>query len=1110
MMTTLLGYGDDLALEIHGLRAGVYQLETYHNDPCSENTSVNLASIEITGTGVTQIGSYEDVPVQHVMTDAELVPYVMSFMTDGTSVVNVKFVRGGLAVLNALILSGGASTAFDPDPENLAKNVCLDAELCWTASFEAAQHHVYLGTSFNDVNDATTSSGVFLDTLSAGTECYPLSGLGLDWATTYYWRIDEVNDPCLWKGDVWQFTTNDGNAYDPVPEVNELRVKVDRELSWQPGCGATAHDVYLGTSLADVTNATTSSHAGVQYVRVTMPTTSWDPPGDMEHYTNYYWRVDRVGATTFKGHIWNFRTIVGPTIVRYKFDGTFGEELPSEVYDDTGLGVKLTKYTIDAGLVTYGSSNPRVNTLGTSAEFSPDAALVHIDPCGPDDFDIFRLDYEQYTYELWVKPHSVASDSALLWKGAGWGAYHLVLEEADGDTTGLEVVGHHDPRMTTSADSITIGEWNHIAVVFDLPDWKVYVNSELEDEEWRGAPLPTGNTSPVGIGVEPGDPFDPVDGWFDGLIDELRIANVALGPEDFLSGSGPEYARDPNPENQALDVDAGAPDFALSWTPGAYAAGHDIYFGTSFEAVGEGATPVEPLWGANSWDPGELEFDTTYYWRVDVVNDPCKWVGWGWHFTTANYVVIDNFESYDNDANRIYYTWIDYIGGSEIDLGTEPFSPAHGGDQSMLCIYDNRLNYGGGFYSEVELPFSPAQDLTHAGAVTVLTLYFYGDPGNDAADTEELYVGLAGSYDEVRYSDDHGNDLNDLKKSEWTEWNIPLSDFSGVNPAAVTSLFIGFGARGSATQGGVGAVYFDDIRLYPSRCVPGLLKPDADLNNDCIVDWGDVGVVGAQWLRSDADVTPVVNPGDANLVGHWELEGNADDSTVNNYHGSAEGSHGWITGKIGTGAIDLSGGWVVVEDEGNTPELRPTEQVSVATWIRLDEPPRISTRVVIKGRDDNETYAMEMGGNGGVSFFVRETNFMRHGVDSGDALPLYEWVHVAGTYDGNEITAYASGQVEKTRTIEAIELFADPDDGLGIGGRYGDTKLRFQGGFDDVRIYNRGLTRAEVAWLASEGSGEVFLDSVANLFTGESPETVNIRDVAVVLEAWLEVKLWPQ
>ncbi|MHC4528960.1 MAG: hypothetical protein ACYS29_13880, partial [Planctomycetota bacterium] len=160
----------------------------------------------------------------------------------------------------------------------------------------------------------------------------------------------------------------------------------------------------------------------------------------------------------------------------------------------------------------------------------------------------------------------------------------------------------------------------------------------------------------------------------------------------------------------------------------------------------------------------------TYYWRIDEVNEANTpddiWEGDVWSFTVANYVVIDDFEDYD-DINRIYFTWEDgeyNLTGSTIDLGSEPFSPAHGGYQSMLYVYDNKVQWDWEHYwSVVHLPFEGPTDLTSGGETRVLTLYFYGDPDNDANDTEELYVALDGSYDEIRYTDDAGQDNNDLK-----------------------------------------------------------------------------------------------------------------------------------------------------------------------------------------------------------------------------------------------------------------------------------------------------------------------------------------------------------
>jgi hypothetical protein len=148
-----------------------------------------------------------------------------------------------------------------------------------------------------------------------------------------------------------------------------------------------------------------------------------------------------------------------------------------------------------------------------------------------------------------------------------------------------------------------------------------------------------------------------------------------------------------------------------------------------------------------------------------------------------------------------------------------------------------------------------------------LTLYFYGDPNNDANATEQMYVGLedsrgADSYAEVRYGD-YGEDMNDVKRAEWTEWNIRLSDFTDVFLTEVAKVYIGFGDRTnlypSGTPGGSGIVYFDDIRLYRPRCMPLLLRPAGDLDEDCIVGLGDVQMMADEWLETGYELESVAN-----------------------------------------------------------------------------------------------------------------------------------------------------------------------------------------------------------------------------------------------------------
>ncbi|MCH8120111.1 MAG: hypothetical protein IIC00_10325, partial [Planctomycetes bacterium] len=96
--------------------------------------------------------------------------------------------------------------ASAPIPANEATDVPREVTLSWTPGEFAALvngHKVYLGQSFNDVNDAT--GGITQD---ANSYAPPQR---LDFSTTYYWRVDEVNAPPTsqieFKGEVWQFTT---------------------------------------------------------------------------------------------------------------------------------------------------------------------------------------------------------------------------------------------------------------------------------------------------------------------------------------------------------------------------------------------------------------------------------------------------------------------------------------------------------------------------------------------------------------------------------------------------------------------------------------------------------------------------------------------------------------------------------------------------------------------------------------------------------------------------------------------------------------------------------------------------------------------------------------
>ncbi|MCP4607946.1 MAG: hypothetical protein GY845_04450, partial [Planctomycetes bacterium] len=216
--------------------------------------------------------------------------------------------------------------------------------------------------------------------------------------------------------------------------------------------------------------------------------------------------------------------------------------------------------------------------------------------------------------------------------------------------------------------------------------------------------------------------------------------------------------------------------------------------------------------GSESYDPGQLEWDTTYYWRIDEVNNAnadSPWTGPLWSFSTANFLIIDDMESYNDidegqpGSNRIYLAWIDGFdnpatNGAVVGNLNAPFAEqtiVHSGLQSMPMAYDNAVGK-----SEATLTLTSNRDWTVNG-VTTLTIWFRGASGNAA---ESLYVALNGGTPVTN------DDPDAAMTTSWTEWNIDLQAFS-TNLANVNSITLGL----SSVSGGTGTMYFDDIGVHP-------------------------------------------------------------------------------------------------------------------------------------------------------------------------------------------------------------------------------------------------------------------------------------------------------
>ena len=131
-------------------------------------------------------------------------------------------------------------------------------------------------------------------------------------------------------------------AGDPTPATEAMDVPLDAILTWQAGDFAATHDVYLGTVLSDVNDASAADPGGV-LVSAGQGTTSFDP-GRLPFSQTYYWRVDEVNGapdnTVFRGDVWSFTVepfSIPISNITATASGTFGVSGPENTINGSGL-----------------------------------------------------------------------------------------------------------------------------------------------------------------------------------------------------------------------------------------------------------------------------------------------------------------------------------------------------------------------------------------------------------------------------------------------------------------------------------------------------------------------------------------------------------------------------------------------------------------------------------------------------------------------------------------------------------------------------------------------------------------------------------------------------
>jgi hypothetical protein len=405
------------------------------------------------------------------------------------------------------------------------------------------------------------------------------------------------------------------------------------------------------------------------------------------------------------------------------------------------------------------------------------------------------------------------------------------------------------------------------------------------------------------------------------------------------------------------------------------------------------------------------------------------------------------------------------------------------------------------------------------------------DIGIISNDPEPLYLALQDTSFNVGIVE-HPNSDAALLSDKWYEWNINLADgnFASLDMHNIDKVYIGLGDRNTPTTGGKGVMYFDDIRLYRSRFVPG--KHPRMLGNivyDGVVDEKDVAAIANDWLLSD-DYIPTTEPNAANLVAHWPLETDYLDYSGSSFHGTRMGDANLISDSDANRPVLVLDGIGDYVDCGNPGGLDfGTGNWSVCAWVKTTmsgtgDPNKGVIYAKGGDHDGGHRYGLYVNENQnpqGRLTLVVDDNDVKVMVDSNVPVNDGDWHHVVGLRDVNDLRVYVDAVIRGTNSSvpAGYDLSGTSQHNayIGVITDHRDSSLEkfLRGSVYDVRIYTYALSDAEVAWLIDptpEDDLYVPLVSPANIYDLEAKglKTVNFRDFGELANDWLkEEPYWP-
>ncbi|MHC4397513.1 MAG: LamG domain-containing protein, partial [Planctomycetota bacterium] len=511
----------------------------------------------------------------------------------------------------------------------------------------------------------------------------------------------------------------------------------------------------------------------------------------------------------------------------------------------------------------------------------------------------------------------------------------------------------------------------------------------------------------------------------------------------------PGPATNPSPADQATGVSVTAD---LSWDAGPRTDSHDVYFGTSSPGSFQGNQT------ATTFEPGTMDNDETYYWRIDegvsLTADLSWTAGSGAtsrdvYFGTSSpgasqgNQTATTFDPGTMDPNTTHYWRIDEVNASGTTTGTVwSFTTGSGvGGTKDLANADIAVSGTvSGSYTDTQ-----SSDNTYE---SIQEIESGGKPANRHSYLEHKWTINVTGGDTVTFHVEAHHTSNSENDDFIFAYSTNDSDYTNMVTVTKTS-------DDNATQSyqlpsdTSGTVY---IRVKDT---------DQSQGNKTL----DTIYIDYMYILSEGEGEQP----DANLIGWWKLDdgegGTAADSGTGGNNGTVSGAL-WATGKL-DGALDFDGEDDYVSIPTET-DFDITTNITVAVWVKLNSQSTENFMSFITKGHESAWALQRAERTGGVSFYL-------NGLTSWDGLRGTanvfddQWHHVAGVYDGSRISVYVDGKedtfLETTGSIGTndwdVYIGANDEDVTGASGyRYCDGLL------DDARVYDRALSEEEIKELA--------------------------------------------